>query len=100
MAKKKFTIFFFTWDYKKSLTNQECWNKDVRNILIKIEMEDLFYGPDLEREKQAAKEVGERLRALSEREILNEIGNMPKLRAYKTLKTTYGTPMYVNSSNK
>ena len=97
MENQRITKKVFIWDYKKALTGKNCWNKDIKEALTEINMEDVFYGLDIENTSRKKQEIQKKLQKLDEERTMLAINNMPKLRTYKTLKTAFGTPTYINS---
>lgn len=97
MDNNRLTKKIFIWDYKKALLGQNCWNKEIKEILTTIDMEDTFYGINVENIGKIKHDSHAKLVELEKASILEEINIMPKLRTYKTLLRNFGTPAYIKS---
>ena len=95
MNENRLTKKVFVEDYKLALLGSNNWNSDVKNILEEIEETDLFYGIGVEQKKKRRLNITKKLEIKEEKDIMENIKTLPKLRTYKNIKLDNSTEHYV-----
>ena len=97
MDSSRLTKKIFIWDYTRALTGKKGWSKEIKKILVEADMEDTFYGLDVEKRQQTIAQLSRKLEDQEEEAWYEEVRRMPKLRTYQKIKLTYGTEPYIRS---
>ena len=98
MPEKRLTKQIFTWDYRRVLQGKKGWNAGIKEILVNNKLEDTFYGLDVENPRQVMSSLESELVESEQKQLMNQISEMAKLRTYKEIKIIPGTEKYIQSN--
>ncbi|CAG2250049.1 unnamed protein product [Mytilus edulis] len=87
----------FMWDLNISNRYKRTWSNDVKTIMTKCGLQDVYFNQNSERRPTAhiVSCVKNKLVELHQQEWLNALEDMPKLRTYKNIKTDYNVEPYL-----
>ena len=95
MNANRLTKKVFTEDYKLALEGKINWHSEIKNILVETNETDLFYGLGVEQKKKALTNITKKLEEKEQKDIMESLVNLPKLRTYRKIKLDNSTEHYV-----
>jgi hypothetical protein len=97
LPRDRLTRRIFEWDYQQACAGHNSWCKDVLQIMTSTDMEHLFWSQNSPRYiKPIVQTIQNKLIKNHDDNWIILVQSMPKLRTYKTFKTTPGKESYLD----